>query len=60
MSQQQIRAFIPDTIIEYAENVLRLIERGVLTREEAREMLGLEPKTSAEIEVDGVKYSKKD
>jgi len=47
---------IPKEIIENAPNIFLLIEKGILTIEEVREMLGLEPKT--EIEVNGIKYKK--
>lgn len=59
MPSQQVRVFVSEKIIEYAQNILILIHRGILTKEEVREMMGLEPKTSNEMEVDGVMYEKK-
>ncbi len=50
---------INETIIENAQNVLSLIEQGIITKDEARIMLGLEPKTPKDIEVNGEKYIRK-
>jgi len=48
------------TIIENVDNVLRLIERGILTKEEVREFLELKLKSPEKIEVNSKIYIKED
>ncbi|MFH1582455.1 MAG: hypothetical protein ABIA08_01715 [bacterium] len=49
---------ISEKIIENTQNVLILIERGIITKDEVRKMLELKPKTSKK-EVVGKKNRKK-